>query len=119
MQTYIHKSSLGWKATTEFDLDDRKVLRIRTCKGNQGALLTHATVSIRDNHGSLTHAIDFGTGGGDFSRHVARSQPARVTEKVVQQQHDQVLAQLAEIKAAVMLHYAAKAETVAQAEAFA
>lgn len=120
MQTRVTKNVDGWKASTELDLEDRKVLSIRTYRSSRGALCTYASVSVRDEHGWMTHAIGFGGSGGDFSREYATTRPARVTERVARDQHEQVLKDIETIKREALLHYErqakAKADAAAQAQ---
>jgi hypothetical protein len=91
-ETHFHLNKRdGWKAITRIDLGSHKVLTISTYKPMAPAkgLRTQARVSTVED-GFERHVISFGP-GGDFSKTLAHSLPARVTELVVREQHNRVL----------------------------
>ncbi len=110
MKTLINKDSSGWRASTEVELADRRVLEIRTYKAGNGRsrLSTRATVSTLNEAGHTTHIIGYGGAGGDFNKEVTSSTPTRITEKLVREQHERVLAELRTIRVWVELHYASR-----------
>lgn len=107
MTTRIYRDRDGWNATSQFDLSDRRVLKIRTCKRSIGTgLQTSATVWHDTGDGGMRHAMGLGTGCGDFSETLTLTQPKRITEKAVAEQHQRVLSQLDLIRARVAQFYA-------------
>ena len=117
METRIYKDKSGWIAKTQVSLANRRILDIRTAKTvtGTGRLSTRATVSTLDDSGYTTHVMGFGTGGGDFNMQVADAAPARITEKVVREQHARALADLQTIRVRVDLHYEQQAAALASA----
>ncbi|MDR0458501.1 MAG: hypothetical protein LBH10_05695 [Burkholderiaceae bacterium] len=112
MQTCVQKGRNGWEAKTTLNLGENQVLSIRTSKSlvaHGGPLDTTASVASVDEHGTLTHVIDFGLGWGDYSATVLRRALPRVTEKSVREQQETALASLEQIKARVARHYAEQA----------
>ena len=65
MTTRIHKEHDGWNAETSIDLENQRVLKLRTGKRSiGGGLQTTATVWTDTGDGGLTHAMGLGTGSG-------------------------------------------------------
>lgn len=105
--TSIYRDRDGWNATSQFDVSDRRVLKIRTCKRSIGiGLQTCATVWHDTGDGGMRHAMGMGTGCGDFSETLMLTQPKRITEKVLTEQHERVLEQLSSIREQVEQFYA-------------
>lgn len=99
----------GWRGQTEFEAGNQRGVRITTGKRRAGhGLATNVTCHTREANGLLTHRMSFGTPGADDSKTVAVSQPRRVTESVVRQQHTVVLARIDEIRGQVARFYAAE-----------
>ena len=105
IETRIFRDRDGWNAKSELDLADSRLLQIRTYKASNGSLRTSASVHLKVD-GGLRHIMGFGSAGGDFSETLVASKPARVTEKVVNAQHESALKTLPGVLAAVEAHYA-------------
>ena len=98
--TVVQKSVRGtWEAQDSIELGDDRVLKFHTHKVSDGALVTTATVQLRDGR-FLSHRMFT-----DFSQRLMTAQ-VRCTEKNVAAQHTEAIAKLAEIKEAVAAHYA-------------
>ena len=109
MTTCIHKEHDGWNAETSIDLENQRVLKLRTGKLSiGGGLQTTATVWTDTGDGGLTHAMGLGTGLGDFSETVVLIPTCRITEKLVTEQHEQALKQIDFIVMRIALFYAQK-----------
>lgn len=102
MNTQIRKDSHGWQAETRLPLDCGRHLSITTRKGNSG--LRSGVQVYRIENGFMTFVMF-----GDYSATLAKSD-ARATEKTVTALHEQALAKLEEVKAAVTAFYAGKGE---------
>jgi hypothetical protein len=102
----LYRDRDGWKALSEIELDDERQLVIRTSKNTNGALATVLTVWKVEKGGSKTHVAGFGLRSGDYAKRIITSRPARITEKVVNEQHLLVLVQLESIKVKIREHYA-------------
>lgn len=111
--TFTAKNSQGdWKATTEFMLKSNFRLKIVTSKGAHG-LTTRATAHAVEN-GMEVHRLY-----KDYSVVLKVSSPARVTAKVVETQHAEVLRMSESVIAAAQQFYAeleAKDAQVAQVQ---
>lgn len=107
--TQIYKSHYGWRAQTTIDLGAGRVLDFVTLKRSNGALATTAQCGTSD--GNFFSFVVF----QDFSERVITETPARVTEKVVADQHRRALLQLDAIKARCADHYATKSTETADA----
>lgn len=84
-RTVIAKNSFShWEARTTLELDDVHVLTILTMKRYYGGVLTNASVSKNEN-GMLCHMVH-----QDFSQALELANPARLTQKVVKEIHDEV-----------------------------
>ena len=78
----IYKSQFaGWKAETQVDLEDKKVLTIVTMKRASGALTTTASVGTKEGM-FVTHMMY-----QDFNKTINSSFPKRVTQKLIEAQH--------------------------------
>ena len=84
MKKRIYKGYYGWTAETAIDLPANRVLTILTMKRSNGQLETTASVGTKDN-GFVSHLVH-----QDYYKSLIIDSPKRVTEKVVQQQHDSV-----------------------------
>lgn len=107
--THIYKSHYGWRAQTTIDLGAGRVLDVVTLKRSNGALVTTAQCGKSD--GNFFSFVMF----QDFSERVITETPARVTEKVVADQHRRALLQLGAIKERCTAHYATKSTETADA----
>ncbi len=90
---YTHDKSSGHQAKTEVDLNAKQVLVISTYRSS-GRLVTRVQAhwfEQCEGYRSLRHAYDFGTGGGDFSYLFQSQTITRLSEKLVQQQHNVAL----------------------------
>ncbi|MCR6481043.1 hypothetical protein NU688_33135 [Variovorax sp. ZS18.2.2] len=107
MQTRYYRDRDGCKASTSVPLENNRELSIvtRRLTAAGGQLVTSANVSTLKD-GYSVHVMGFGTAGGDFSQRVVVTSPARVTEKVVREQHEKALANIALITQGVERHYA-------------
>lgn len=106
METSYFKDRDGWNAKTTVQLDDKRQLAIRTSRMSQsGFLATRVTGWTRNDSGTMTHVMSFGIAGGDFSAVLERTPQPRITEKVVRQQHDRLIAQIDSIVAMAQAHY--------------
>ena len=107
IRTLISRDNCGWNATSNLDLsgEGNRLLQIRTSKTDRGFLVTRGTVHTKIDGGGLRHIIGFGTPGGDYSGTLVSTKPARVTEKVITAQHENVLSNLSSVLAAVESHY--------------
>ena len=100
--TVVQKSVRGtWEAQDHIELGNDRVLRISTHKVSSGALVTTATVQIRDGQ-FLSHRMYT-----DFSQRLT-ARMLRCTEKNVTLQHADVmrLRELTALKEAIDAHYA-------------
>ena len=107
--TQIYKSHYGWRAQTTIDLGAGRVLDVVTLKRSNGALVTTAHCGRSD--GNFFSFVMF----QDFSERVITETPARVTEKVVADQHRRALLQLDAIKERCANHYAQQSTETADA----
>ncbi|AOW13354.1 hypothetical protein LPB72_09935 [Hydrogenophaga crassostreae] len=105
ISTIKYRGREGWNAKSQLDLADNRVLQISTYKASNGSLRTSASVHTKVD-GGLRHVFGYGTPGGDFSGNVAITKPARVTEKVVAEQHALVLDVVPELLVSIENHYA-------------
>ena len=111
MTTRTYKDRDGWNAQTIIDLKDRRVLKLRTGKRSiGGGLQTTATVWTDTGNGGLIHAMGLGTGLGDFSETIVVTRPARITEKLVTEQHQGVIRQADAIQAQIAQFYTQQAQ---------
>ncbi|MFC7410401.1 hypothetical protein [Hydrogenophaga atypica] len=116
VQIRLIKDRDGWNAKSSITLPDNRELQIRTSKRSNGTLATTATVYTTKD-GYMTHAFGLGIPGkGDFSSTVISSKPARVTEKVVEEQQRRGLAHLETIQAQIRAHYASVKSTAEHPE---
>lgn len=112
MQTRVHKTALGWEGNTEITLgfvgpQREQILDIRTYRNHRGKLLSTASVSHGDGHGMKTHHIGV-TYKADFFDVVLETEPSRITEKALKQQHAKAVAMVDSIKEQVRAHYQPK-----------
>jgi len=105
ISTITYRGREGWNAKSQLDLADNRVLQISTYKASNGSLRTSASVHLKVD-GGLRHVFGYGTPGGDFSGTMVTTKPARVTEKVVAEQHRLVLDAVPELLVAIENHYA-------------
>lgn len=99
LQTIVSRNLRGeLRAVTEVALYDDFVLEVYTNKGASGVLVTRGWVhKVRGN--SKTHRIY-----QDYSAALAHSEHRRVTEKLISQQHAEVLLNIEAIKAKAIEH---------------
>lgn len=110
---HVSNGKNGWHASTQFDLNERKVFKLETYKRSFGAggIQTVATVWTKTDTGIMSHVMGFyGATGGDFNKTVLLSHPKRVTEKVVSEQHKTVVEQIDELRREAEQFYTRKAE---------
>lgn len=94
-----------WNAKSELKIADNRVITISTRRSTYGnALITNVSVYTAKD-GFLSHMLY-----ADYNVNWAKSTPNRVTAKVVENQHNEVLADIETIKDAVDKFY--KLETV-------
>jgi len=118
MNTTYHRDSTGWCGTTTVNHGTSQLIRIVTGKRRIGHGLATTVACYSNNNGMLTHCMGFGTRGGDYHETMIVSQPKRVTESLVRDQHEGVVAQIEQIQASVELFYALKRkEQAAMADA--
>lgn len=104
--TKIEKGYDGWRARTEIDLEDSRVLVINTSKAFR-CLRAQATVHARDKFGYLVFVMF-----GDFTKRILTDTTSRCTEKTIRALHEQALGAVPFIKVAVAAHYDAQPEMV-------
>lgn len=109
--TPAYKSSYGWKAETSVPLEAPYELRITTLKRIGGKLGTTARRVTVSADGCIETFVCF----QDFLEYVITETPARITEKVVTDQHRRALLQLDAIRARCAAHYATKPTETADA----
>ena len=104
--TYLRKDIRGsWSAKDEIELAANRVLSISTTKVSSGAIVTRASVAVRDG-AFLSHMMC-----RDFWKQLIVSQ-SRCTEKNVAAQHAEAMAQIDTVHSVVTAHYAKDLETV-------
>lgn len=82
MAAQARKGYYGWSAESAIKLSDTHVLKILTMKRSSGALVTTASVDKIEGE-MLAHTMY-----QDFHKQVVSNRPARVTQKVVEAQHN-------------------------------
>ena len=99
-----YRNNIVCKSTFDFILNEKQArLKISTSKSNQGFLATLASVCWPEQHeGYQTETF---TLFQDFSKSLVKTKPARITEKGVDTQHQQVLAGFTEILADAKAFY--------------
>jgi hypothetical protein len=110
-ETRLRKTKSGWKAETDFPLDDdhacdegmSRILQLRTYKHDRGGIITYAGAA--QVGGGFTRTAIF----QDFHKVVAHS-PARATEKAVSEQHAAAVANVEAILAEAVAYEAARRE---------
>ena len=104
METFIRKDMRGnWKAETEIKLEGSMLLTLRTSRNCSGELVTHASVGTTDGK-FVTHVMY-----SDYSQWQMRKKYPRITSKIVEEQHAEVLKTLDRIKSDIAKFYADKA----------
>ena len=103
--TYFKDTRSGWEALTVVELTSNKQLEVSTRKDINGNLTTRATVHWLLENGVRRHAMSFGAAGGDFSQAIKSTKPARVTQNVVEAQHEVGLMMISQITKAALAHY--------------
>jgi hypothetical protein len=88
----------SWRARTEYELADNKILQIRTSKNSNGAIATYATVQFVEGEYVTHRAFK------DFKQCIATTSN-RCTSRNVAEQHTRALGKLDEIKQAVTAWY--------------
>jgi hypothetical protein len=106
IDTFIHKDKrTGWRAETKIKLGEGWQLDITTRKGNDGQLISHATVG-RVERGFVTHRLYT-----DYSRYAIKREK-KCTEKNVGDQHAETLSMIDAILDDVRAHYARMNEPI-------
>jgi hypothetical protein len=100
METYIRKGHYGWQATTNVDLDDKRVLSFTTMKRSNGQLTTTVQCMSRQEGSKFLSYVMF----QDWNCRVI-SEVVRCTEKSVTNQHQYALSLLEELKSQCLAHY--------------
>lgn len=106
--TSIRKDVFGkWVATTNIRLANQRQLKLTTCKRDNGALQTTASVAIvKDSkNGYLVETFEV---FGDYMKIVYVSRPSRVTQKAVEEQQDIAMGYLPQVMESVKAFYAEK-----------
>ena len=99
-----HWNRLNIKSTKPLTINGKNAtLSIHTSKTESGHLTTSTSVSWPSEDGKVENHAVF----QDFYKTAAKSKPARVTEKVANEQHQQVLQTLNTIEQEVAEHYKA------------
>lgn len=85
-----------WSAVTMVPLDDWRKLSVITCctytpYTHRGAALCYVPAGVIE---TLVSCFDAGDCFGQILHHRERPKPRRVTKETIQQQHDEVLAEL-------------------------
>lgn len=115
MNTKYFRDHDGWNAVTEIEIEGGRQLVIRTGKrGVGGGLATNATVWTIEADGTRRHSMGFGAPGGDYSERLVLSQPGRITEKQVRQQHERTLGLVPVVVKDVQTFYATQGSMQAQ-----
>ena len=91
----------NWAAEDNVELENDRVLEIRTMKVSDGTIVTRATVNVRDGS-FMSHRMFH-----DFSQRLMTSQN-RCTEKNVAAQHAEAMTKKAELLEAVAAWYKEK-----------
>ncbi|KQP14795.1 hypothetical protein [Pseudorhodoferax sp. Leaf267] len=110
--TTVCQSNGRWEATSSTMVDgSNRELTTRTARNANGVVRTSAIVS-RVEGGFKSHAMGFGSSGGDFSATVLSMRHPRATEKAIRLQHETAMAQAESILHLVRQHYAARDSAV-------
>lgn len=105
--TNIRKDRWGkWVAETKYQLAGDRQLTLRTCKRDNGAVQTYASVAIVKRDGNAL--IETFEVYGDYMRCVYTDGPKRVTQKVIEQAQGIARCYIDQIMADVKAFYAAK-----------
>jgi hypothetical protein len=88
----------SWRARTEYELTDSKILQIQTSKTRNGVIATYATVQVVEGE-FVTHRAFT-----DFSQCIATT-TISCTSRNVAEQHTRALGKLDDIKQAVTAWY--------------
>ena len=101
IQTIIRKDSRNnWAAKSYIDLTDKLQFTVSTTKTYEtGALVTRASVGKRDG------AFVCHTMRSDFSKTLAAEKYGRVTSKVVEKQHNEILENIEAVLQLAKKHY--------------
>lgn len=116
LKTTYGKGRDGRYGKTRFRMEPNLVVDIDTSKrviGSSG-LVTLVTVSTDDGSGFLTHRISYPKPRGDFSKRYIVTEPSRVTERVLREQHEQALGMVDQFKADIQAHYERQAQLEAE-----
>lgn len=92
VETKVSKGPHGWFARTHMPYNDAHVLEFFTMKRFSGELVTDAKVCEVTEHSIIYAPFS------DYSEHVIRESPNRVTEKQIRDQHARALAQYEDVK---------------------
>ena len=100
MKFEIGKGIHGWRAQTEFHLQDNRYLHYTTMKRSSGMVVTTANVVHVEN------GMNVFTPFSDFNDYVLSAEIERVTEKAIREHHHKALMKHEEIMAKIKAHYA-------------
>jgi hypothetical protein len=113
MDTILSKEHIGWKAKTIINLTNDFQLKIVTTKNSGGSgIYSSATVHKYEHREGDRFGSEIFRVFHDFNKRVATERMARCTESAVKKLHNQSLARIDEILAALVEHYEAKGEDV-------
>jgi hypothetical protein len=115
MKTRVLNGRDGWDIESQCDLDENRVLKIRTFRNAYCTLSTKASVWHCDSTGFMRHAFGFGS-GGDFAETLITANVRRATKGVVEEQHSRAISNMQSIKDRVTAHYAIPANAKASAD---
>lgn len=105
--TNIRKDIYGkWVAETKYQLAGERQLTLRTCKRDNGAVQTFASVAIVKNENGAR--IETFKVYDDYMRCVYTDGPKRVTQKVIEESQSIARGYMPQIMADVKAFYAAK-----------
>jgi hypothetical protein len=112
----LSSGSEGWSAITRIPLgtDGKRILRIRTAKSQTSRTLVSAATVWHVGALGESHAMGFGGPTGDFTAHVVSSAQVRVTQALVQHQHEAALNHVPQVLLAIDKHYADQAAKAAE-----
>ena len=102
---YFKDARNGWQASTTVELPNNRQLELYTRKDINGNLTTRAIVCWLLEGGAKRHAISYGAAGGDFSQQIKSTKPARITQNVIEAQHETGLMLISQITAAAIAYY--------------
>ena len=117
--TRYYRNTRGWCGETAIALPglEKKELVLNTRKHSFSPVLTTDATVHTDEGGGRRSFIIGATGEGDYMKRVILTSPKRVTEKAVQNQHENALLMLDEIVREAVEYYAAQERRKAERQA--